>query len=512
MNSDVLARHLQTHPLGSIDEWPQTSAAERGHLERSSRPKNLDERQSKANEMNRKAQNNPFASENQGFVLPNDHPEMDMPLGEFRRLGNQQNDLGQPRSLHGADDSITVVMPQTTRYHQAQISSEPDNSGTLRSAASRPWDDTMHEGMNEARPQNWFRSAPLPETDSQGVSRLDHAGNDENARAVQELHSVQRTTSQSLLWQMHNDVTLMPQSTGSGPLEHLSVREPNQSTLQGSMIHSGDGMTLSSQPAGADRYEANALMLDMDFGSYNYVSPGISDFLDFATPRPPLSETPRLNNGKGVSQDILFSVDQVQRMRQLWRGRRTVSSLRMVRSLWQTAVQHEAENVFSRPESSERHRLESVSERSRTSRWGVDDECRERLCAFCKRLDSDGGGEDLSNLTPQSSGASDPDTGHESSLSISYSDGLPTKEVLNASLDLFFQCSHLPFIQKATFDAKTVPESLLLAMHLVGLSSLYPERSRLFVLQYQKVILPGQSSFDGKTTDNSIEIDTLLSQ
>ena len=259
------------------------------------------------------------------------------------------------------------------------------------------------------------------------------------------------------------------------------------SLLPSSAVPYANDLPVASQPTQAHRNEPNPFLFETDFSAYGYLSPGVLDFLNFSSPRTPLPITPGPEARTG-GPEILFSVDQVQRMRQLWRRRRTVPGVRMVRSMWQNVIQHEADNILCWPRTNAQHVIEALSEGRCISRWGVNDKCRERMLKFCKELDEDVQREDLSDLTPHStpqtsyseSGLGDPMPG-------SSADGFPTKEVLDASLDIYFQRSPLPFIHKSTFDAGMVPESLLLAIYLVGLSSLYPERSRPFVVRYQKV-------------------------
>jgi hypothetical protein len=114
------------------------------------------------------------------------------------------------------------------------------------------------------------------------------------------------------------------------------------------------------------------------------------------------------------------------------------------------------------------------------------------MIRFCKDLDEKIQPQDLLDLSPNCSPAgSGSDSTSTSFLPISSADGFPTIEVVDASLDFFFQCSPLPFLHKPTFNARAFPSSLLLPVVLIGLSSLYPERSKIFVLGYLKVSGPG---------------------
>ncbi|EXJ96304.1 hypothetical protein A1O1_01430 [Capronia coronata CBS 617.96] len=297
------------------------------------------------------------------------------------------------------------------------------------------------------------------------------------------------SSSQAPLWQkIHHPGPLL-----SHPTEDVSRGQPSlpgwdPSAVRSSAVHSPNGLSLPSQVSGVDKYNAN-FMLDTDFGTYGYLTPGVLDLLDFATPQPPSSYTPHPQDRQVERScdkpEVLFSGHQVQRMRQLWYDRRPASGMQMVRSMWHVVVQYEADNIFSRAKTSQQSCPESLSQSDLNSQWHLDDESRGRMTDFCNELDKNFYHEDLAKLTPQSAPrASSSEAGSGSTLPWSSADGFPTKEILNASLELFFHCSHLPFLHKATFDATSVPEPLLLAVCLLGLSSLHPERSKSFVLRY----------------------------
>ena len=173
-------------------------------------------------------------------------------------------------------------------------------------------------------------------------------------------------------------------------------------------------------------------------------------------------------------------------MRHSWRSRQYFRCLPISQSLWKSVLHHGSSNIFSSTQGAENDDLLPIEGHipSPNSKDGVHD----RMTAFCRELDKNMFPEDLTTLTPRSTPqASVSDIELESSSTCFLSDGLPTAEVLEAAVDVFFQRSSLPFIHKPTFDVGTVPDSLLLAMCLLGISSLYPERSRAFVLRYQRV-------------------------
>ncbi|PVH70627.1 hypothetical protein DL98DRAFT_394330, partial [Cadophora sp. DSE1049] len=174
--------------------------------------------------------------------------------------------------------------------------------------------------------------------------------------------------------------------------------------------------------------------------------------------------TPRLNNDHCGNTQSLLSVERLQQVQPLWRGKRAAPGVLLIRSLWSKVIQHESDNLFSNPTTANTNQTEQALDGSRQLRWGVDEDCRKRLIDFCTELDNR--------------------IYREGFLA----DGFPTKEALDASVDFFFQYFPMPFIHKATFNSRKTPGSLLFSMCLIGLAALYPESSKPFVLHYQKVL------------------------
>ena len=107
---------------------------------------------------------------------------------------------------------------------------------------------------------------------------------------------------------------------------------------------------------------------------------------------------------------------------------------------------------------------------------------------FCKDLERINN-EDLTYLAlhatpPQSHSDSD----SESLLTWLAADGFLIRDILDTSLDFFFQYFPMPFIHKATFNARTTPGLLLFPICLIGFSLLYPEHSKPFILRHLRVL------------------------
>lgn len=197
--------------------------------------------------------------------------------------------------------------------------------------------------------------------------------------------------------------------------------------------------------------------------------------MDFTLPCTPLA-LPHLDE-RADSPKVPFSAEQVQQLRPLWGGKRAAPGSQLIRSLWFTVTRHEADNIFSAPAALTNDRLEESRE---CYRWNIDEQGRRNLVEFCEELV-----DDHNHRDDMAASMAQP-TPPESHVTAE----LPAKEVLNASIDFFFQSFHASFVHKATFDARSTSCSLLLPMCLVGLAGLYPERLNGYVLQYLKVSCP----------------------
>jgi hypothetical protein len=170
-----------------------------------------------------------------------------------------------------------------------------------------------------------------------------------------------------------------------------------------------------------------------------------------------------------------LSADRLSRVQKAW-PTKLVRPIRLIRRLWQTALQHPADNILC--DGSTGSPSQSPGRSTPTgSRWNMDVNCRERLLQDSHQIFGKEESlyatpvDETSNNTPRSS-TSTTDEAH-----------FPSVEMLDMSLDLYFQRFHpsMPFVHQATFDARTAPSPVLFPMCLIGLSSLDPRGSRDFV-------------------------------
>ncbi|KAH7129139.1 fungal-specific transcription factor domain-containing protein [Dactylonectria macrodidyma] len=152
-----------------------------------------------------------------------------------------------------------------------------------------------------------------------------------------------------------------------------------------------------------------------------------------------------------------------------------------MRQLWEKVIHHKSDNIFTAPQASAYEFTHAAPNRRQTSPRSMDEECRTRLAQHCKELDESfpygKSIDDETQTTPRSSLTGSPDASDNT---------FPTLEILDSSLDFFFQFFHpiLPFMHKSTFDPRNTPSPLLLAMCLVGLSYVDRLRTRAFVSRY----------------------------
>lgn len=383
-----------------------------------------------------------------------------------------------------------AVVPCSTATQHMSASSQEEMCVPTNGADTVTWPTTLNEGMEEISGQDWDVLIPALEPDAEHVPGLTTSGLlDENAsRITYRSPSTQTNGSQLSFWQiLRNQGTLCSPEMDNMPPDEFSIQQPENQFSRLPSFSSVEKQPPWFQTGDFDVFQNNPLLLDGELGSYTFLRHSSLDYVEFPeTPQTSVQTPPAAYEEQNHKPNILFSVDQVQKMRKLWRGHRSNPCKRIGPSLWHTLVHHPADNIFSRPAATESKQSEQIAEGQGTSRWSLDENCRKNMIEFCNELDEKIYHEDLADLTPHST-PHNSDTGHGSSSLRLAANGFPSREVLDAALDLFFQCSHLPFIHKATFEAATTPPSFLLLICLVGLSSLYPERFKPFILRYQKV-------------------------
>ncbi|GKZ24011.1 hypothetical protein AbraIFM66951_010264 [Aspergillus brasiliensis] len=143
---------------------------------------------------------------------------------------------------------------------------------------------------------------------------------------------------------------------------------------------------------------------------------------------------------------------------------------RLMNSLWHDVAYSEQDNVFAfRPT----HSSSSPSIYPQGSRYGVDEECRQRLYTMFSQSQgqfqmrsSEGTAVSPFTLPPRNNS------------------NFPPAEILDMALDLFFRDFHplVPFIHVPTFSAKDTRPSLLYAMCLIGMVLLGTKGTLNFVV------------------------------
>ncbi|KAL2844360.1 hypothetical protein BJY01DRAFT_248186 [Aspergillus pseudoustus] len=360
-------------------------------------------------------------------------------------------------------DKHQLPTPATGLAHPDQCSSINDHH-TVADPARNP---TLDPAYASSR-QDSTILAPVLEIHLENSPSLDNAVSNGSNDSVAEKLSIERPTGAQLRPGQRN----------------ANVQEPSKQQGQQLSSQGRDRMLLLSQSGIAD---IDFSLVDAGFDGYNPLTPGIWDMFDFAAPPTPELAPHDVAEETVAKPDTLFSEHQIQRMRHLWWCQRPTRGIRLGPSLWRTVVQHPGDSIFSDPYAA--GRMEPNADSQGISGGGVDEDCRTAMICFCKRLDEEGYYHSLADFTPHSTsrGDSSPVAEHEHPMPMSATDGFPSRELVEASIDAFFQYAPLPFLHKTTFDAGAIPVSLLLPILFIGLSSLYPERSRPFVLRYLKV-------------------------
>ncbi|KAH6698296.1 hypothetical protein BKA61DRAFT_682679 [Leptodontidium sp. MPI-SDFR-AT-0119] len=371
-----------------------------------------------------------------------------------------------------------------------------DNHETLQSSSLDTWSHTRDELGNQVIQQHISAPAlpPLPEVsiEHEPISGIDNnaSGMDLNVDPgeTSATHAVQGQFSFQQIIRNQEQLACTKENVAR---QHISTKPLYR--IQSKSNPSQQDVRLPSLPALPDisrRDEADPFGMEVDFGAFGYLSPGMinMDYLDDVNPRTPLP-MPHIEEEKDENTHILLSAERLQQLQRMWRGKRSAPGVRLMRSLWDNIIQHETDNIFSVP-TTNASRVEPVLDSIQTFRWGMDDDRRKELVTFCTELESKIHRESLADITPHSTPpGSCAEPVFESSPPGFAPDGFPTKEALDASVDFFFRYFPMPFVHKATFDARTTPASLLFPMCLIGLAALYPEPSKPFVLRYQKKLM-----------------------
>lgn len=478
--SDVLVRHLQIHrPAHRIEasymDPPATTT---------------ENHTGTSNYNTQTTLHNPFQPLHQAFLLSEHEQSFVISADTFPRGADHQAPF---RGLSLSDINVCLEpgpLSPTQQSPPQQHTHAPGESGdpvAVYSTVSNSLSNATHQILDRRGGEDWHLSAPLPQIGAEQASTLNTAACDGNIQPmVDPSSSTQTTGSGPSFWQIFRE----QESTRPEFVEDEVNERSHDSELadhHSATTQPFARLLMLSQLEQGDRCTIDPFLFNTDFSAQNFLDPGILDYPDFAILPSPISNPSRIDDDDCLKPENLFSADQLQRIRQLWHNQRAAPAARIIRDLWHSVIQHQQDNIFSQNQRVVGSLTVSGDE-LRPSRWGIDEDCRKTMIEFCKELDANVLPQDLGDLTPRST-PSAADSMFGLGIPSSSVDGFPTTEVLDASLDLFFQCLQLPFLHKATFNAKRTPKSLLLPVCLVGLTLLYPERSRAFVLQYQKRLM-----------------------
>ncbi|PWY95530.1 hypothetical protein BO94DRAFT_562225 [Aspergillus sclerotioniger CBS 115572] len=145
---------------------------------------------------------------------------------------------------------------------------------------------------------------------------------------------------------------------------------------------------------------------------------------------------------------------------------------RLMNSVWHDVAFSGLDSVFAVRSV---HPYSGLASYSRGSRYGIDEECRQRLYTIFGQ-----GRQGHSSMGSSENTAVSPFT-----LYPRNNPNFPPAEVLDMALDLFLRDFHslVPFVHLPTFSAKNTRPSLLYAMCLIGMILLGTKGTRNFVLQ-----------------------------
>ncbi|KAK0105501.1 hypothetical protein ONS96_004886 [Cadophora gregata f. sp. sojae] len=219
-----------------------------------------------------------------------------------------------------------------------------------------------------------------------------------------------------------------------------------------------------------------------DFGSSNSQIAGVrrGSSLTAASDEPTSVRNPS-------SPSTLIPNERFAKVERCWPNRHS-NPIRLMPTLWWDAVLKAEDNLFSNgnlsPEAMEQNRQCG-------SRWGLDEDCRERLQRMFVTITH------VSTDQTPAAGFGSPDNFSSPSESRSAGQGgsvvndsptssnFPPAEIFDIGLDLYFRQFHplMPFIHTPTFCPKTAPTSILFIMCLIGLTILQTKGATAFVRQ-----------------------------
>ncbi|KAK9446552.1 uncharacterized protein V1518DRAFT_423793 [Limtongia smithiae] len=257
-------------------------------------------------------------------------------------------------------------------------------------------------------------------------------------------------TSADLLNLSCDSSTLMPVVND---INHDHAGALPNNTFQFSWLEYNDGgpLSLPQDPSGP-----------FELASANTVAR-----LDAASPESMDSRSP-----KSVSDDI--PTELFVKVKQCWPTKPNHTTSRLILDLWHDLIYLSEGNLLSdKDNSSTALAVEFQDNPQSGSRWGVDEQCRERLKNLFGHVCH----------PPQLMLSSHHD--HQGATNGNAAPGFvfPSVEVLDIGLDLYFRHFHplMPFVHVATFDAKSMRPSTLFIMCLIGFTILNSQVAIAFV-------------------------------
>ncbi|KAE8454627.1 hypothetical protein EG329_000250 [Mollisiaceae sp. DMI_Dod_QoI] len=186
------------------------------------------------------------------------------------------------------------------------------------------------------------------------------------------------------------------------------------------------------------------------------------------------------------SPSTLIPNERFAKVERCWPTRHS-NPLRLMPTLWWDAVMKAEDNLFSNsnlsPEAMEQNRQCG-------SRWGLDEDCRERLQKMFVTINHSARDSGPAAFGSPENYSSPSDTRSIGQAPSVMGDGLittnfPPAEIFDIGLDLYFRQFHplMPFIHTPTFCPKTAPTSILFIMCLIGLTILQTKGATAFVRQ-----------------------------
>ena len=481
-NSDVLYRHLQTHPTSKDQEQPTRTLVRQHGEQIISRSTNGAVTSGRGIPRTTRT-----ASPEQPRVSASNRERRSTLSSNGRNRDDPQQLLMSKALLPDSQQSSTTDSLVHTPSQRDPI--DTDTGGRMQPASTSTWDTIVEDNLNEYAFDHEDAIPSVPVSFSYPTPRLDDTRTSVSNEFTSGHH---RGNSTSILESprqqvMSNREVRVAQDVGNcrdeGSTGHAQTSGPEAFELPWTL------------DLGKNTQQAH-FRVEEDLNLFSFglreispsgpldTSPHMLDCTNYDNPGLPFS-TSRADDETTNSPPMAFSAPQMLRIRRLWSRQRPKPGIRLIRKLWKRVIHHEADGIFSAPQDSCPSSEQPAPNSScQMSRWGMDEQCRNSLIQYCKELDDlvrhEESIEEEMGSTPRSAS--------EQSFSVSEAT-FPAMEIFDSSLGFFFQFFHpiLPFMHKSTFDAKNTPSLLLLSMCLVGLSYMDRTGTRAFVLRYLKV-------------------------